>query len=85
MIKEKISNEKGIFTIGITDIIGTGVSSVFWLYIASVIDPGDYGEIHYFLGIAAIAQIISMFGNPNVLTVSSAKKKIFNQRYICFH
>ena len=75
MIKEKISNEKGIFTIGITDIIGTGVSSVFWLYIASVIDPGDYGEIHYFLGIAAIAQIISMFGNPNVLTVSSAKKE----------
>jgi len=75
VIKEKISNENGILSIGVSDVIGSGISSIFWLYIASVIEPGDYGEIHYFLGIAAMAQIISMFGNPNVLTVSSAKKE----------
>ena len=75
VIKEKVLNEKGIFSIGISDVIGSGISAIFWLYVASVVDPGDYGEIHYFLGIAGIAQIISMLGNPNVLTVSSAKKE----------
>jgi O-antigen/teichoic acid export membrane protein len=75
VIKEKVLNENGIFSIGISDVIGSGISAIFWLYIASVIDPGDYGEIHYFLGIAGMAQIISMLGNPNVLTVSSAKKE----------
>ena len=74
-IKEKFVNENGIFSIGISDIIGSGLSGIFWLYIASVIDPGDYGEIHYFLGIAGMAQIFSMFGNPHALTVYSAKNE----------
>ena len=54
---------------------GSGLSGIFWLYIASVIEPGDYGEIHYFLGIAGMAQIFSMFGNPHALTVYSAKNE----------
>ena len=74
-IKEKFVNENGIVSIGISDIIGSGLSGIFWLYIASVIDPGDYGEIHYFLGIAGMAQIFSMFGNPHALTVYSAKNE----------
>ena len=73
-IKERFVNENGIMSIGISDLIGSGISAVFWLYIASVIEPGDYGEIHYFLGIAGMAQIFSMFGSPNALTVYSAKK-----------
>ena len=74
-IKERFVNENGIMSIGISDLIGSGISAVFWLYIASVIEPGDYGEIHYFLGIAGMAQIFSMFGSPNALTVYSAKKE----------
>jgi len=72
---KKILNENGILSIGFSDIVGSGISAVFWLYIASVINPADYGEIHYFLGIAGMAQIISMFGNPHALTVYSAKKE----------
>jgi O-antigen/teichoic acid export membrane protein len=75
MIKEKLHNENGIMSIGVSDIVGSGISAVFWLYIASVIDPGDYGEIHYFLGIVGMAQILSMFGNSNALTVYSAKNE----------
>ena len=41
---------------------------------ASQIDPGQYGVIHYFLGIAGIAQLCSMIGSPNVITVYTAKK-----------
>ena len=74
-IKEKFVNENGIISLGFSDVIGSGLSGIFWLYIASVIEPGDYGEIHYFLGIAGMAQIFSMFGNPHALTVYSAKNE----------
>jgi len=75
VIKEKFQRENGIFSIGFSDILGSGISAIFWLYLASIIDPGDYGEIHYFLGIAGMAQIFSMFGNPHALTVYSAKNE----------
>ena len=74
-IKEKFVNENGIISLGFSDVIGSGLSGIFWLYIASIIEPGDYGEIHYFLGIAGMAQIFSMFGNPHALTVYSAKNE----------
>ena len=74
-IKDKFLNENGIISVGISDVVGSGLSAVFWLYIASVIEPTDYGELHYFLGIAGMAQILSMFGNPNALTIYSAKNE----------
>jgi O-antigen/teichoic acid export membrane protein len=74
-IKNKFLKEDGIFSIGFSDIIGSGIAAVFWLYVASVMNPSDYGEIHYFLAIAGMAQIVSMLGNSHALTVYSAKKE----------
>jgi len=75
LIKKKISNENGILSIGFSDILGSGLSSVFWLYLASSIKPEEYGEIHYFLSIAGMAQVFSMFGSSQVITVYTAKKE----------
>ena len=75
LIKNKLQKENGIFSIGISDVIGSGISGFFWLYIASVMEPSDYGEIHYFLGIAGMVHIVSMFGSSHALTVYSAKKE----------
>ena len=75
VIKNKLSKEDGIISVGFADIIGGGISAIFWLYVASVINPENYGEIHYFLAIAGMAQIFSMVGNSHALTVYSAKKE----------
>ena len=75
LIKEKLLNEKGVLSIGFSDIIGAGISAGFWFYVASVITPENYGEIHYFLGIAGLVQIVSMIGNSHSLTVYSAKNE----------
>jgi len=75
IIKDKFQNENGIISIGFSDIVGSGIASIFWLYIASVIEPEAYGEIHYFLGIAGMAYVISMVGNSHALTVYSAKNE----------
>ena len=74
-LKNKFLKEDGIVSVGFSDIVGSGIAAVFWLYIASVMNPGDYGEIHYFLAIAGTAQIISMLGTSHALTVYSAKKE----------
>ena len=75
VIKNKLLKEDGIVSVGSADIIGGGISAIFWLYIASVMNPENYGEIHYFLAIAGMAQIFSMVGNSHALTVYSAKKE----------
>jgi O-antigen/teichoic acid export membrane protein len=73
-LKKKIIGQKDLASIGFANIVGTGISAIFWLYLASVIEPTEYGEIHYFIAIAAFAQIISLVGSSNVLTVYTAKK-----------
>jgi len=72
--KNKIIGQKNLASIGFANIIGTGISAIFWLYLASVIEPAEYGEIHYFIAIAGLGQIISLIGSSNVLTVYTAKK-----------
>ena len=72
--KKIITRQKDLASIGFANIVGSGISAIFWLYLASVIEPAEYGEIHYFIAIAAFAQIISLVGSSNVLTVYTAKK-----------
>lgn len=69
----KILGFKGLASIGFADTVGNGITAIFWFFIASQISNSSYGEIHYYLGIAGIAQIISLIGNSNVLSVYAAK------------
>lgn len=71
--KEKIIGLKGLAAIGSADVIGSGISAIFWLYLASLINPENYGEIHYYLGIAGVASYISLVGAQNTIIVYSAK------------
>ena len=72
-IRQKILGQEDLASIGIANFIGSGLAAVFWFYLASEINPEDYGQIHYFLGIAGMAQVISLVTTPNVLTVYTAK------------
>lgn len=71
---EKILELKGFASVGVTDIVGTGMGAIFWFYIVSLIDAEQYGEISYFLGIAGVIQVIALVGTSNVITVCLAKK-----------
>ena len=65
---------KDITILGSGDILGSGLSAIFWFYLASQIEPENYGEIHWFLGIAGIFSAISLFSTVNTITVYTAKK-----------
>jgi len=73
-IKNKFQKEDGIVSVGFSDIVGSGVAAVFWLYIASVMNPSDYGEIHYF-GNSRNGSNYFDVRTSHALTVYSAKKE----------
>lgn len=64
---------KGFFSIGFADILGNGLTSFFWFYLASLLSPEAYGEIHFFLGIAGVAAYSSLVGTQNTIIVYKAK------------
>ena len=39
----------GLLSIGSSDIIGTGLSATFWLFLATLIEPDAYGNLFYFI------------------------------------
>ena len=71
--KDNLIGKKGLLSIGFADIVGSAISGLFWLYIASQLNPDVYGEIIYFIGIAGLAQLVSLVGSSNALTVYTAK------------
>ena len=72
-LKDNIIGKKGLLSIGFADVVGSGLSGLFWLYIASQLNPSVYGEIIYLISIAGLAQLVSLVGSSNALTVYTAK------------
>ena len=73
-MKEKIFAFKGLGLLGSADIIGAVITGIFWLSIASFLEVEEYGNLHYFLGIAGIAYSITLLATQHTITVYSAKK-----------
>jgi len=82
-VKDKIIGFKDLGYLSSADIIGTGISAVFWFYLATILEAQQYGEIHYFLGIAGIAYLVSLIGTSDTITVYAAKNvKIHSTLYL---
>ncbi len=72
-IKKNFTLIKNISSIGVADVVGSVISSIFWLYLASVIIVEKYGEVHYYIAIASIFSTISLLGSENMLRVYLSK------------
>ena len=72
-LRQRLVEVKGLGFIGFGDITGVVISSIFWFYLASVIEPHEYGDIHFFLSIAAIGSSMALFGTQDSITVLTAK------------
>ena len=71
--KEKIFGHKDLMSIGTANLFGSGISAIFWFSLAALINPEEYGQIHYFLAIAGMAQLLSLISTTNALQVYVAK------------
>ena len=74
---------QGITPIAVSDSVGIGITGVFWFYLATLIEPKEFGELQFFLGIASIAYIVSLIGTQNTVVVCSAKNiKVISTLYV---
>ena len=64
---------KGILSLSVGDYGGAIIVSAFWFLLAFLISPEEYGEIHYFIGIAGLAFRISLFTTQATIVVYTAK------------
>ena len=73
---ENIRNIRGLRSvtmIGSSNIIGSAITGVFWILIASLIGTDSYGELSYFLSIIGISSVIAMIGGGYTMQVYAAK------------
>ena len=70
---KNIRGLKSVTTIGSSNIIGSVITSIFWISIASIIGAESYGELGYFLSIIGISSVIAMIGGGYTMQVYAAK------------
>lgn len=69
VVKNNFITVKNISAIGIADLVGNAIASAFWLYLASIMTPEDYGVIHFYIAISSIAATSSLLGSENTMKV----------------
>ena len=72
-INDIVVSFRGLSIVGISDIISSAISSVFWLYMASIMGADNYGQVSYLLAIAGISSTLASLGVQNTITVYTAK------------
>ena len=77
----KVSKIKNLFkkfedltAMGIANLVGTSISILFWLFLATIITTEEYGEISYFIAIGSIAAVFALVGGGTTMQVYTAKK-----------
>ena len=73
-IKNLVYRFKDLTILGIANLVSSAISVVFWLYIATLLETEEYGEISYLIAIAGVAAVISLVGAGNTLTIYTAKE-----------
>ena len=73
-IRQKISNLKDLTQIGFANILTAAISGIFWLVMAQILAPEEYGKVTYLISIASIAGTISALGSGSTLIVYRAKE-----------
>ena len=70
---KNIRSLRSVTMIGSSNIIGSAITGVFWILIASLMGTDSYGELSYFLSIIGISSVIAMIGGGYTMQVYAAK------------
>ena len=72
-ILNRLGRGKDISTLGFSDILARGVTTVLWFYLASIMSSEGYGELHFMMSVAAMGGVLSLFATPTAVTVYVSK------------
>lgn len=74
-IKETSDRFKDLTRMGLANMLGAGISGIFWFILASMLKTEQYGEISYLYAIASIASVVAFIGVGQTIIVYTAKEK----------
>jgi len=74
-IKNSIIQLKDLSILSSASLITNVIGGLFWMYMASLMGPEEYGQVSYLIGISVIVASISLFGAGNSMVVFVAKGK----------
>jgi len=66
---------KDFLSLGTSQVFSSVLYGIFWLYLASILEKTDYGELGYFMSVAQVTSAISLLGLSNTIVVYEAKKE----------
>lgn len=64
---------KNLTAVGIGNLVANGISSIFWLFLATELTKEEYGELGFWLAIIGMIGAFALLGSNNTLTVYVAK------------
>jgi len=73
-IKSFSDKFKDLTALGIGNIGTVIISGLFWLYVASIVEVQEYGEIGYIISMAGLVSGISLLGSNSSITIFTSKK-----------
>ena len=68
-----IQKSKNLTALGSSYILSNAISAIFWLFLASILEVEQYGELGYLLAIVGTVGAFGLIGSNNTLTVYVAK------------
>jgi len=68
-------NLKDYLTLGTSNLVAGLIFGLFWLFLASLLDPSDYGELTFLMSIVNIFTTISLVGFRQTILVYEPKKE----------
>ena len=83
--KIKDVNERlhGLRDLSSASVIVSGISAIFWIYLAVPLGTEHYGEVSYFIAISSIVSTIALLGISNSIIIYTAKEvKIQSTLYL---
>jgi len=72
-IKSYFNKIQDLSYLGASNILGAAILSGFWLFLASLLGPENYGEVSYLIAIANTVSVIASLGAGHTITVYVAK------------
>ena len=74
-IKDLAIRLEDLTAVGVANLISSLGLIVFWFYIATFLDPADYGQISYLISIGSVIYMVSLLGTTLEIIVYTSKEE----------
>jgi len=65
---------KDLLALGTSNILASAILGIFWLYLATLLEKSEYGELGFFMSVVNVGSAIALLGTRQTVPVFEPKK-----------